>query len=381
MLRVGFGVSAWTLGGDQEKLDGIGVYTKSLWQTLASSEAALQPVVLGSKKLGKPKEIECPIRYFPPAYPVQALLSAATGIPFQGWKSFENEIDFFHATDHYIPRLRRVPVLTTVMDIIPVLHPQWAFARLQGIKSWGFRRAISWADYIITISQHSKQDLIERLGIEAGRIVIIPLGVHKDFFQRISPEGISEVLQRYGLRKGFFLFVGTLQARKNIERILTAHRQLPASIRRDHPLVVIGKYGWGADSLLNQLKALEATDEGRWLQYVPCQDIFALLQSAQALVYPSLYEGFGLPVLESFASQVPVITSNTTSLPEVAGEAAVLVNPYCTEEITDAMRRLLEDSALREDLIQRGYARAQEFTWEQCAQQTLAVYRQIGNRG
>lgn len=374
MLRVGFGISAWALGG----LDGIGVYTKSLWQTLDSSEVTLQPVVLGSKKLGKPKEIERPIRYFPPAYPVQALVSAATGIPFQGWQSFEREIDFFHATDHHIPKLRRVSVLATVMDLIPVLHPQWAFARLQGLKSWGFRRAISWADYIITISQHSKQDLIERLGIEAARITVIPLGVHQDFFQRISPEVIGEVLQRYDLKKGFFLFIGTLQARKNIERILTAHRQLPPSIRKDHPLVIVGKYGWGSDPLLDQLKALEAVGEGRWLQYVPYQDIFALFQSAQALVYPSLYEGFGLPVLESFASQVPVITSNTTSLPEVAGEAAVLVNPYCIEEITDAMRRLLEDSMLREDLIRRGYTRAQGFTWEQCAQQTLAVYRQIG---
>jgi len=145
----------------------------------------------------------------------------------------------------------------------------------------------------------------------------------------------------------------------------------------DDPLVIAGQQGWRSDVLRQRLADLEASGFGRWLNYVPRADIFALLQSAQALVFPSLYEGFGLPVLEGFASRIPVITSNTTSLPEVAGDAALMVDPESVEQIAEAMRRCIDGVSERPALVERGLEQAKRFTWQATAERTLAVYHSM----
>ena len=177
------------------------------------------------------------------------------------------------------------------------------------------------------------------------------------------------------MHPGYFIAVGTLQPRKNVARILQAHALLPVDIRKQHPLVVVGQNGWRTDELMLALAQLEANGFGRWLKYVPRQDLFSLLQGAQALVFPSLYEGFGLPVLEGFASGIPVITSNTTSLPEVVGDAAMMVNPLSVEEIAHAMLQMVEQPEMRNALISKGLIQAEKFTWQQTAQRTQEVYR------
>jgi alpha-1,3-rhamnosyl/mannosyltransferase len=286
-------------------------------------------------------------------------------------------VDVFHATDHYIPKLRHTPVVATVHDIIGILHPEWVNPSLRVMKNVVFRKAVGWAEEIITISDYSAADLRTWLGDKAQRITTVPQGVNEVFFNPVADEVKLQTLEKYALQPGFFIVVGTLQPRKNVARIMQAHALLPAEMRRAHPLVVVGKDGWRTEDILPALVQLEEDHMGRWLQYVPRQDLFALLQSAQALVFPSLYEGFGLPVLEAFAARLPVITANTTSLPEVAGDAALLVDPTSVEEISHAMKQLVEQPTLRATLVEKGSVQVQQFSWEQTARRTQRVYQRM----
>ena len=314
-------------------------------------------------------------------YPVHALLSGILKLPLPNSRAIARDIDLFHATDHHIPRIHGVPTVATIMDVIPMLHPEWIKNDLRSLKSWLFAAAIRKADHIITISEYSKQDMVEHLKIAPERISVTPLGVEPIYFERIEAEQRRAVLDKHGLQPGFFLFVGTLQPRKNLLRVLQAFQQLPDAVRKAHPLVIVGRDGWNNEELLPQLHALEQKGEGRWLSYLPQSDVLTLLQSASALVFASLYEGFGLPVIEAFAAQCPVIASNSTSVPEVSGNAAWPVDPYSVESISAAMQDVLDQSTLREEKIQLGLARAHHYNWNECARQTLDVYRKVLKKG
>jgi alpha-1,3-rhamnosyl/mannosyltransferase len=184
-------------------------------------------------------------------------------------------------------------------------------------------------------------------------------------------------LEKYGLEPGFFLFIGTLQPRKNLPRILEAFQSLPDDVRKAHPLIVVGRDGWNNEELIPQLKALEQRGEGRWLSYLPQDEVMALMQSAGALVFASLYEGFGLPVIEAFAARCPVIASNTTSLPEVTGDAAWSVDPTDSASIAAAMQDVLTQADVRAQKIEKGLERAKHYSWQECARKTLAVYEKV----
>ncbi|MBP9830867.1 MAG: glycosyltransferase family 4 protein [Polaromonas sp.] len=382
-MRLGLGCTALARGRLSGHVDGIGVYTSELLKYVNSSAGLtnadhgvnnqVQCTVFG-KKYGAALPTACTL---PMVYSAAAATSAAIGLPFLGAASLERQIDLFHATDHYIPKLRNTPVVATIMDVIGIRHPEWVNPSLRSFKNALFRKTVGWADQIITISNYSAADIADWLGAQAPKITAIPLGVSVDYFKSIAQEDKNNVLNQYQLRPGYFISVGTLQPRKNVERIIQAHALLPSSVRTEHPLVVVGQNGWRTDDLIQSLSQLEQDGYGRWLKYVPRKDIFALLQSAHALVFPSLYEGFGLPVLEGFASGIPVITSNTSSLPEVAGEAASLVNPNSVEEIAQAMLQLVEQTDLRNALIQKGLLQVNKFSWAETARLTSDVYREM----
>ena len=340
-MNVGIGCTVLAKGKRLGHIDGIGTYTSELLKRYGQmvGDDHFQPVVFGRNLM----PLMPGAHALPLPYNAAALLAAAIGTAFPGAGALGEKIDLFHATDHHVPRLNGTPVVATIMDVIGVRHPEWVSPRLRGVKNRLFAKASGWAQRIITISDFSARDIADCLGMDPSRIVSIPLGVDEAYFNIVEDAQRQSVLQRYGLHPGYFIFVGTLQPRKNVERILAAHEALPPSYRRAHPLVIAGQQGWRSEALRQGLADLERTGFGRWLNYVPRADIFALLQSAQALVFPSLYEGFGLPVLEGFASRIPVITSNTTSLPEVAGDAALMVNPESVEQIAEAMRRCIED--------------------------------------
>jgi len=380
-MRIGLGVTALVKGIVSGHVDGIGVYTRSLLAELDKLNSGKTIVNFGhcdtfaTHNLFPGHLKSC----LPLPYPAATALSYLTSLPFPGASKLQSKIDLFHAPDHYIPRLGKIPVVATVMDAIPLAHPEWVSKQLRAVKNRVFRQLARSAQRIITISEYSKADIEHYFGIPAERISVTHLGVDPVFAVPVAPDVKAAVLARYGLQPGFFIFVGTIQPRKNVARIVEAHRMLPEELQRDCPLVIVGRNGWGSDDLLAELQALESRGCGRWLNDVADAELHALLQSARALVYPSLYEGFGLPVLEGFAAGLPVISSNTTSIPEVAGDAALLVNPEQSAEIAAAMLRLVDEEALAIDLKERGRQRVKRFTWDRCMQQTVGVYKELVN--
>ena len=400
MMHVGFGVTALCKGLAGGSQDGISHYTQELITQFAKrSELNLRPFsfavgVQDVRELDR-KVFEAPAAYpvskgtthAPPQpaphsvlhlgkYPTGALYSAFTGADFPGISKL-GKVDLIHATDHYIPHAKFAPMVATLMDAIPFSHPEWSSGQFRGAKNALWKKAISWADHIITISEYSKQELCKWTGVPAERISVIPLGVDARWFREVTAEEFALVRAKFKLPSQYFISVGTLQPRKNISTVIAAHRSLPDAERKHTPLVIVGRAGWKCEEEIKQIEADAQTGAIIWLQQVSDAALLPILKAARALLFPSLAEGFGLPVLEAFAAQVPVITSTTTSLPEVAGDAALAVEPTDVSALREAMRQILDEQALSVALRRQGLARAQQFTWESCAEATLATYKKL----
>lgn len=372
-MRVAYGVSVLASGLAAGGVDGIGSVTRELMRYLQQAPGLeLLPFEFAPQASGR-----VPGALGVGAHQRQALLSLLSGAPFLTTRrALQGRVDLVHATDHLVPRLPGVPVLATVMDAIPLARPEWVGYSLKSLRNRAWRESIRWADHVVTISEFSRREIVQWFGVPAERVSVIPLGVDARWFAAPAAAECERVRAHYGLEDGFFLFVGTLQPRKNLERLLAAHARLPETVRRAVPLLVVGRNGWGCEALVAQLNA-GAYPDVRWLSYVPAADLHALLAMATALTFPSLYEGFGLPVLEGFAAGVPVIASAATSVPEVAGEAALLVDPEDVAGWTEAMHAVVSDAALAQRLAAAGPARARQFSWERTAQQTQALYAQL----
>jgi glycosyltransferase involved in cell wall biosynthesis len=209
---------------------------------------------------------------------------------------------------------------------------------------------------------------------------VVYLGRDETLAPVSDPAALAEVRARYGIVGCYLLYVGTLQPRKNLDRVIEAFARLAGTPAfTDVKLVLAGKRGWLYDDLFAQVKRLGLTGRVIFPGYVADEHLLALLSGAQAFVFPSLYEGFGIPVLEAGACGVPVITSNTSSLPEVAGDAALLVDPHDVDAIAEAMYRLVTDDALRAELARRGLENVKRFSWEKCGRETLAVILEAGS--
>jgi alpha-1,3-rhamnosyl/mannosyltransferase len=252
--------------------------------------------------------------------------------------------------------------------------------KLRGLKNALWKKAANWADRVITISEYSKLELSHWCDIPLNRIKVIPLAVDERWYNDVAPVRLAKVRDEYKLPPSFFVSVGTLQPRKNLAATIHAHRSLTPAERLQHPLVIIGRAGWKCEDVIELIEQDSASGAIRWLKHVPADDLLPVVKMARAMLFTSLAEGFGLPVLEAFAAQVPVITSNTTSIPEVAGEAALLIDPTDIAAMATAMRRVVADDALHHELRQLGLARARQFSWDTCASSTLDVYNQVLGR-
>ncbi len=378
-MRVGFGMTLVNRCLQGGGLDGIGNYTIELLRSFSErTEIAMLPYSFGLaagdwRSLG----VVCPReQILLPRYDVLAASSILTcgSLPLTG--KLSAHVDLVHATDHLIPRMRAVPVVATLMDAIPLAHPDWVSKSLLGrFKTQLWKKTARWADRIITISDHSKSQIVDYFGLAADKIDVIPLGVDKRWFVPIAAEERARIKKKFDLRDRNFICVGTLQPRKNIGKAIEAYLRLPPAIKDDVGLLIVGRAGWQCEEIVGRLGQGAYGAGVRWLKHLPDNELRAVLQDSTALVFPSLHEGFGLPVLEAFASRTPVIASNTTSLPEVAGDAALLVDPQDEEAIADAMRCVAEDDGLANRLKVRGYERATFFTWDKTAEMTLRSYK------
>ncbi len=378
MIRVGLGVTAFCKGLTRGNVDGIGTYTRALMEQLSSERGtspAAKPSIIPFTFNAQIPDLLGSTRHKLIPYSLGAAWSALSNQDFPGIGQLSSRVDLIHASDHYIPHCKTVPLVATLMDALPLSHPEWSRSEFRTLKNTLWRKAIGWADSIITISEYSKQQLSKWANIPIHKITVIPLGVGLDWFNVVSETKLALIKYQYALPESFFIAVGTLQPRKNLIRTIHAHKMLPTAVRQRSPLLIVGSQGWKSEDILSLIAQESAGGSVRWLKHVPQADLLPLLKLSNALVFPSLAEGFGLPVLEAFAARVPVITSNSTSLPEVAGDAALLVNPLNTEEIRAAMERVLEDAALMESLKHKGFDRAKQFTWSACAKSTLDVYR------
>jgi alpha-1,3-rhamnosyl/mannosyltransferase len=251
--------------------------------------------------------------------------------------------------------------------LMPELHPA---ANLRAEQS--FADLVRRADGLIAISECTRSDAIRVLGIAPEKITVIHPGVADAFFE-CPPDAVDAVRKYYQLHRPFVLFVSTIEPRKNLDLLLDAFEALPVGIREHHELVVAGPIGWASDRTINRLRDV------RYLGYIPEGHLAALTAAATVFAYPSLYEGFGFPVVQAMAAGVPVITSNVSSLPEVAGDAALLVDPRSQSELRSALSRLLTSPDLRASLSGSGRERAKRFRWTDCAVKSLSFFRQFAD--
>jgi glycosyltransferase involved in cell wall biosynthesis len=290
-------------------------------------------------------------------------------------------IDVFHGLDQSgIPLFSKAgKSVVTIHDVIPLVLP-WAFPlRHRWVLSTALARIRKQAEVVIVPSTAAADDVVRYLQVERERISVIPMGCDARFQPAGEPARAAAMQRRYDLPQRYILFVGTLEPRKNIKTLLRAFAMLLAETPQDDlAFVITGGNGWGRENYLATVEALGLRDRVRFTGFVEDDLLPELYRGALLFVYPSLYEGFGLPVLEAMACGTPVITSNRASLPEVAGDAALLVDPTRPEALAAAMTSIISNGELRQGLRAKGLARARAFTWDGVAEQTVAIYRAVG---
>lgn len=281
-----------------------------------------------------------------------------------------------HGPNYFLPSCSEHGIIT-VHDLsiyrYPETHP---IERIQQFEK-NFESSLSRASHIITDSEAMKREIIELLGWPIDKISVVLLGVAPEFTPRLYDH--HDFLELYGLNAvGYTLCVATIEPRKNIDKLLSAYKVLPKKLRELFPLILIGGIGWNADTIMAQIE--EGIREGWVIRpgFVSDEELVLFYQHAALFIYPSAYEGFGLPVAEAMACGVPVIISNRTSLPEVADGAALIIEPDNHEEFVNALQKGLEDEAWRINASENGIEKAKQYTWEKCVDETVDVYVRFG---
>lgn len=375
-MRVAFNGSALL-----SPLTGVGQYAISLARSLLatgeldidffyaaiwSREIRTKPV----KEIGALKELIK--KLVPQPYRVSRAL--------QGWRFGMGTRRFRPVVYHepnFLPFRFDGPTVITAHDLswirFPETHPDERVKVMNDL----FPKALDRADHVLTDASYIRQEIIDGFGVAPDRITSVPLGSREIFYPR-SAEQCQQVLDGRGLSyRGFVLCVGTLEPRKNLELVIRAYSALPESFRRRRPLVMVGMRGWLTSNVESLMQPLVASGEIRPLGFTSDEDLAVLYAAALALVYPSLYEGFGLPPLEAMASGSPVIVSDRSTLPEVVGTAGVQIAADDETGLRDALLRFDGDSAFWRDRAEASLVQASRFSWERCARETLAIYRKV----
>jgi alpha-1,3-rhamnosyl/mannosyltransferase len=292
--------------------------------------------------------------------------------------SYFKKLDIYHETN-FIPMPFNGPTVLTVFDLsfhrMPETHP---LERINMLENYFYPR-ISMVTHFITPSYFTKNEMIEHLGIQPDKITVCHLGVG-NHFRPITEQETKSIISIYGLKcYSYILYTGTLEPRKNISNILRSYALLPGTLREKIPLVLVGYKGWLMENLEKEIRSLDIQSTTIITGYVPKEHLVALYSGAIIFIYPSLYEGFGLPPLEAMACGCPVLVSNVTSLPEVCGDAAYYVDPNSVEKMADGIHEVLTDDDLRKSLVRKGLEREKLFNWERTAKEHLRVFKEVLN--
>ena len=372
-MRIGLGVTALVRNVAAGRHDGIGAYSSALRMELrrafpmhSFSDAAFEA---GEVWYRRPSR----------RYELNALASATLGRRFDPLHLFSEEFDLFHALDHYIPNMT-IPVVATVHDVGPLSHPHLWPQKLRRWKNLLYAAKCRFPTLIIAVSRFTADELCRCVGLERRSIEVIYEGVGKHIVEESQCSlDWAHMGEKYGLKPGYVVYCGTISRKKNLSTLLKAHAGLDCRTSARHPLVIIGSVA-GKEEVSDVIALIRRGERAgvvRWLGALPDAEAAKVLHHGELFAFPSLHEGFGLPVLEAFQLGVPVLTSNVASLPEISGGSAVLVNPTDCAQLARALEQLLRDSAWRRELSERGKERAAEFSWEECARLTVGAYERV----
>lgn len=290
-------------------------------------------------------------------------------------EAWTGRLDLFHAPDFVLPPVMPTTrTLVTIHDLSFVRLPTFTMPGMSRYLNRWVPHSVQRADHVIAVSEATRQDIIELYHAPAHKVTVLPHGISPDFAPVIEPARLHDLRRRYGLDNWpFILSLGTIQPRKNYPRLIQALARLEA----DCHLVIVGSEGWDCETVYNEVTRWGLKERVHFLGYVADADLPALYSAATIFAYPSLYEGFGLPVLEALACGTPVVAANASALPEVVGSAGLLVDPYQVEELAAALAHLLTDSADRARLGQAGQRQAAGFRWDNTAQGVLRLYDKL----
>lgn len=362
---------------DREKT-GVGIYTYQLIKALLKINRKDRFILFGISTLKTHtylKNIE--FKNYPNVtlklfkYPARLFRNSFLLWQKINWPKIENlvgPVNIYHSFNWYLPPVENCKVVATVFDMTPILFPEYHLKKTIQLDKVRFNRIKQSADLVITISQNSKKDFLKF--DPQKKVEVIYPAVSDIILKKINEEENKRILKKYNLNLGFLLSVGTLEPRKNIIFLIRAY--LKSKIKEK--LVLVGKWGWER----GELSELINKNKGRIITtgYIDEEDLAILYKEARCFIYPSLYEGFGLPVLEAMQSGTPVISSNTSSLPEVGGRAVLYMNPNNLDSLISALRRI-KDQELRVNLKELGFKQARKFSWKESAMKLNLLYQQI----
>lgn len=372
------GIGNYTLNllGELEAqgLASIDCFNGAAWLTAAQTLDRQLPVSGAMTRPSASRDLSASLRSFVRGLPLAYRVRSAVRNEVFRREASKRQAFVYHEPN-FILKPHKGPCVATIHDLSFIHYPDFHPAERVAWLSRELPRSLARADYLITDSGIVRQELIDRFDLAPDRVRAIYLGADQRFQPR-DPRHTGEVLARHGLVHGRYVaFIGTIEPRKGVSTLLDAWEQLPASLRQEYPLVIAGAPGWQNSDLLERMQVLQARGEIKYLRYVAADELPFIYSGAAVFIYPSLYEGFGLPVLEAMASGVPVVCTDGTSMAEFAQGAVSLFEAGRSEALSEALRILLEDQALRSEFILKGLSQARQFSWARCARETSDVYK------
>ena len=368
---------AYTIGIDVRKIQdfGIGTYIRNLVQGLARVDSENRYVLLcrpaDREHLdGLPHNFQ-PVTESAPVYSVRELVALS-------WHLWTYGLDLYHSTHYVLPAVVRSPVVVTIHDIIHLLYPDFLPSRFAFLYAQRMiRRSLVRGDRVIAVSQNTRSDLMQYFEMDGQKIEVVYNGVEEVFRHRLPEDEIERWLRSLGIERPYMLFVGNPKPHKNLDNVVKAYARARQLGNLDVPLVCVGARSGSEFKIRQRAQYLGIADKVRLLGHVAQEALPAIYQGASLFLYPTLYEGFGLPVVEAMACGVPVITSNTSALKEIAEGYAHLVDPLDTDGMARAMAHLMGDAERRASLARLGARRAEDFRWDETARQTLEIYLSV----
>ncbi|WP_414514522.1 glycosyltransferase family 4 protein [Nostoc sp. PCC 9305] len=285
--------------------------------------------------------------------------------------------DILHGTNYSVYPCQNSFKVMNIYDLTFIKYPHYIDSVVKTYTE-KVKRCLQWTDLVLTISESSKKDIIEYLKVDPEKVYVTPLASR--YYPNYLSEEITESLKKqanYDFSKPYLLFVSTIEPRKNINAIITAFNFLKEKYKIEHQLILIGKKGWNYEPIFAAIENSPWKNQIHHLDYLSNELVALFYSKADIFVYPSYYEGFGLPVLEAMTLGAPVITSNTSSIPEVTGDAAILIDPKDSIQLAEAILKVISDSHLRQTLVNKGKERSQLFSWQKTAKETLKAYRTL----